>query len=139
MNNLANEVFLNAGISGMQVLTLDWREAASSVASIFDGSAENWIPSIAEWAKTALQTMGFTNLSLNLLGHSYGAVISGELAERIGGVNTIIALDPANNHPLGDEYDTESILQTIPKTPGHFLQVNLVQMILSEQHTNHSW
>lgn len=109
MNNLANEVFLNAGISGMQVLTLDWREAASSVASIFDGSAENWIPSIAEWAKTALQTMGFTNLSLNLLGHSYGAVISGELAERIGGVNTIIALDPANNHPLGDEYDTESI------------------------------
>ncbi|WP_417375461.1 hypothetical protein [Gimesia maris] len=106
MYDLANEVYRNANLLGMQVLTLDWSEAASQSIAV-----ENWIPVVSEWTKAALQTVGFSSTtSINLIGHSYGAVISGELAQRLGGVNKIIALDPANNNVLGGgSYDTESI------------------------------
>ncbi len=110
MYDLAEAAYYSADSLGMQLLTLDWHEGASRTG-VDDGSAELWIPVVAEAAAAAFEVMGFLPANVNLLGHSYGAVLAGELASRtLGGVNTIIALDPANNHPLGGGgYDTESV------------------------------
>lgn len=111
MYNLAQAAYESAKDLDMQLLTLDWNEGASRT-DVLDGSAELWIPVVAEAASYAFDVMGFASASLNLLGQSYGAVLSGELAARLqGDVNTIVALDPANNHPDTDAwgYNTESV------------------------------
>jgi len=78
-----------------QILVLDWHTAANTGA--FDPfDAEKRIPLVATWAATALKTAGFSGANLNEIGHSFGAYVAGEIAEQIpGGVNTIVALDPA--------------------------------------------
>ena len=60
------------------------------------------IPLVANWAETALVNSGFSGSNLNLIGHSFGSYIAGEIAEQMGGgVNTIVALDPAADVPGG--------------------------------------
>ncbi len=108
MYDLAHAAFESASKMGMQLLTLDWVEGASRL-NVGDGSAEDWIQPVAQWAADALKVAGFASAKLSLLGQSYGAVMSGELADRFGGVHGIIALDPANNHPSDIGYDTESV------------------------------
>lgn len=84
---------------GDQILTLDW-SAAASRTSVFDGSAEDAIKSVGVFAADALLQRGFTGDKLNLIGHSWGSYVSDELAERMpGGVNTIVAIDPGEDHP----------------------------------------
>jgi hypothetical protein len=84
-----------------QVLTLDWSAAAQDPNNPADPlflTHEDWIQPVAQWAATALMGYGFSGLSLNVVGHSWGGNMTDELAERIsGGVNTIVALDPAEN------------------------------------------
>jgi pimeloyl-ACP methyl ester carboxylesterase len=84
-----------------QVLTLDWREAAR-ITSDLDFGGEEAIINVATWAAAALTGYGFSSANLNFVGHSWGSYVSGETAERIsGGVDTIIALDPAADAPFG--------------------------------------
>ena len=40
---------------------------------------------------------GFVGSQLNLVGHSWGSYVADELAKGMSGVNTIVALDPAEN------------------------------------------
>jgi pimeloyl-ACP methyl ester carboxylesterase len=82
-----------------QILTLDWSEAAQGPdPSII----EQRIPLVANWASMALVNYGFSGSNLDLIGHSFGSYVAGELAEQVaGGVNTIVALDPALDVPGG--------------------------------------
>jgi pimeloyl-ACP methyl ester carboxylesterase len=89
-----------------QVLTLDWSAAAVSSSQILDAAAEDAIKNVGIFAADALLQRGFTGDKLNLVGHSWGSYVSDELAERIpGGVNTIVVLDPGEDHLLNNFYD----------------------------------
>ena len=92
-------VYAKSQPSAQQVLTLDWHQAAApatGLTSAFDLTEERWIPHAGQWAADALSGMGISGGNLNLIGHSWGAVVAGELAQDTsGGVNTIVALDPA--------------------------------------------
>ncbi len=78
-----------------QILTLDWHTAADT-GELNPFDAEKRVPLVATWAATALTNAGFAGANLNVIGHSFGSYVGGEIAELIpGGVNTIIALDPA--------------------------------------------
>lgn len=89
-----------------QVLVLNWAAAAES--GWIGGNGENYIVPVASWAASILSSYGFTTSQLNFAGHSWGAYVSAETAERItGGVNSIIALDPATNYP-GGSYNPEA-------------------------------
>ena len=94
--------------SNDQVLTLDWSGAASYFGWAGFGG-EDAIQNVGTWAAAALQDKGFVGTNLNLVGHSWGSYVADELAERIpGGVDTITALDAAENVPGGYS----------PETPG---------------------
>ncbi|MEQ8848819.1 CARDB domain-containing protein [Botrimarina sp.] len=99
-----------------QVLTLDWREGAESflneVTETFDFSGEGWLETVGKWAAAALDNMGFSTGALNVIGHSWGGVITGEVAGAFpGGVNRVVAIDPAEDAPppIGKLYSTESV------------------------------
>ncbi len=94
-----------------QVLTLDWSWAASvGVLGDLDYLGADAIVNVATWAVLALQNYGFTGGKLNLVGHSWGGCVAAEMAQRTSTqINTIIALDPAENAPVSPPiYDTEA-------------------------------
>src|SRR5207244_2519716 len=87
-----------------QVLVLDWRHGADDVRL----SGEAWIPFVGQTAADVLLRLGFLGKNVNLVGHSWGALVSYELAahmrfdslpESPSKVRSIIALDPAANAP----------------------------------------
>ena len=80
-----------------QVLKLDWSEPAGQ-SSILD--ALSWIPAVAKFAASKLKSWGIPAGKINLAGHSLGGWVANDLAEDVaGGVNRIIALDPATDLP----------------------------------------
>lgn len=83
--------------SGGQVLLLDWRTAAAA-HSAFDLTEGRWFAPVASRIAPMLAARGLTRSSLSLLGHSWGAYVSYEVAGAIGGGDAaarFIALDPA--------------------------------------------
>ncbi|MEX2490898.1 MAG: putative Ig domain-containing protein, partial [Nitrospirales bacterium] len=103
-----------------QILVLDWRDGSGNTR---DG-VSNWVEAALNWvddklfraesfikptgvkAAEALWSAGFRGANLNIIGHSFGANMGDELAEKmkhLGGggenakVNTMVALDPARN------------------------------------------
>jgi pimeloyl-ACP methyl ester carboxylesterase len=109
-------VGLSAAIDGYsasdQVLVLDWSAAAAS--GLIGGSGENYIIPVGTWMADKLSTYGLTPDELHLVGHSWGAYVAAETAERVpptGGVsqvNSIVALDPAIDYPGGSYNPTSS-------------------------------
>lgn len=105
-----------------QVITLNWSEGADSPL-IIDFFGESWLVPVAQWTAEVLEAYGFTTSLVNLVGHSWGAVISGELAATLpGGVNTVLVIDPAEDAipPLGTTYSTDNV-------------------IFGSDNSNHSW
>jgi pimeloyl-ACP methyl ester carboxylesterase len=96
---------------GDQILTLDWRDAAKSNQFIvpLPGIGASFIEATATMVAKNLTGWGINGVNnINLVGHSLGAYVAAEIAERIpGGVNRIIALDPAKE--LWGGYDSESV------------------------------
>ncbi len=90
---------------GDQVLLLDWRKGAKS--GTIGGQGENYIQPVATWAAQTLTAYGFTGQQLNLVGYSWGADVAAEMAEVIGQVNSILAIDPARDYP-GGSYNPEA-------------------------------
>lgn len=81
-----------------QVLLLDWESAARAVDSVgLFSYGEKWIEPIGQWAAQRLKAYKFDRLKVNLVGHSWGSYVAEELAQELGGVNLIVALDPASN------------------------------------------
>ena len=59
-----------------------------------------WAPAVAQWAVDKLKSWGIPSSKINLMGHSLGALVADQLAKKIsGGVNKIVALDPATDIP----------------------------------------
>ncbi|HEV8292006.1 MAG TPA: pre-peptidase C-terminal domain-containing protein [Tepidisphaeraceae bacterium] len=80
-----------------QVLLLDWSDAASTT-NVFD--AAMWTPAVAQWAADKLASWGISASKINLMGHSLGGLVADRLSSEIsGGVNKIVALDPATDIP----------------------------------------
>jgi pimeloyl-ACP methyl ester carboxylesterase len=76
-----------------QVLILDWSKAAGSTDVV---SATMRVPTVSQWAARTLAARGLSGGHLHLVGHSLGAYMADQVARRTsGGVNRIIALDPA--------------------------------------------
>lgn len=109
MQQLAEAVDVASGDD--QVITLDWRDGADSPL-VTDFFGESWLLPVAQWAMQSLTAYGFTTSLVNLVGHSWGGVISGELAGAFpGGVNTVVAIDPAEDAipPFGTTYSTNNV------------------------------
>jgi pimeloyl-ACP methyl ester carboxylesterase len=86
-----------------QVLVLDWKQAALSNSLLFNAPnpyfGASWIPKVAEWTKKKLvDEWKISPDNINFAGHSLGSYLAWETAKNIGGVNNLIALDPALNY-----------------------------------------
>src|SRR5262249_16207171 len=78
-----------------QVVLLDWSSAADDL-SIFN--AAGWVPAVAKFAKDTLSRWGIAGSQVNIAAHSLGGLLADRLAHDFsGGVNRIVALDPATD------------------------------------------
>ncbi|MFB8798735.1 MAG: alpha/beta fold hydrolase [Microcoleus sp.] len=78
----------------VQVLILDWRKAAN--AGINLSEAASWIEPVADATKKKLfDEWKIDPSNINLVGHSLGSYVAWQTAKDLGGVNKLIALDPA--------------------------------------------
>jgi pimeloyl-ACP methyl ester carboxylesterase len=88
-----------AGLTGSA--TLDWSTGAADNYPIDTGlQGSQWITPAAKRAGKALKDRGFNRLHLNLIGHSWGTLVSHDLARYYDSGNPlarIVALDPAEN------------------------------------------
>jgi pimeloyl-ACP methyl ester carboxylesterase len=90
-----------------QVFFLNWSSAARS--NVIAPIGASWITTVADWAARKLNEWGISTANINLVGHSLGAYVAAETARRVsGGVNRLVALDPAANHLLGT-YNASSV------------------------------
>ncbi|MGB3262337.1 MAG: alpha/beta fold hydrolase, partial [Microcoleus sp.] len=99
LNELTDNTSLANAVYGYspddQVLVLDWRSAAYST-NAYSKIGASWIDSVADWTANLLRESKIPSLNINLVGHSLGSYVAAEIAAKIpGGVNKIIALDPA--------------------------------------------
>ncbi|MCY7332527.1 MAG: pre-peptidase C-terminal domain-containing protein [Pseudanabaena sp. CAN_BIN31] len=89
-----------------QVFYLNWSSPARS--NVIAPIGAFWITTVASWAASRLNAWGISTSNINIIGHSLGAYVSAEIASRVsGGVNRLVALDPAASHVLVT-YDTSS-------------------------------
>lgn len=105
IQNLAKAIADAAIPEVKQVLLLDWSEAAHA-ESVWDYTGEEYIDNVAVWAATQLATRRFDVSKLLLVGHSWGAGVAYETARLFGKkVGGIVAIDPAQDVPLGYDMD----------------------------------
>jgi hypothetical protein len=84
--------------TGDQVLQLDWSPGAADNSPALTGlQGAEWIPYVADWASSTLRAIGLVGSQVQLVGHSWGSYVAQRIGavERLGTVNSIVALDPA--------------------------------------------
>ncbi|QDU95813.1 hypothetical protein [Lignipirellula cremea] len=87
------------------ILAFDWYEAANT-GYFGSATAESRIQPASEWLATVLIAISFDPDKVNLIGHSFGAYIANETAERMpSDVHSIIALDPATDPPGANAFN----------------------------------
>jgi pimeloyl-ACP methyl ester carboxylesterase len=88
---------LQARSKRIQVLMLDWsRPAGRPLLEAF-----TWAGAVGNWAAGQLEGAGVPPGRINIIGHSLGAQVAGEMARSVdGNVARIVALDPASD-PFG--------------------------------------
>lgn len=100
MERVARELRL----SSMQVVTIDWEDAADSI--LFLGTDAPWTKSVGEWVAARLIGMGFDPSHINFAGHSHGTYVGYAMANKVmelkndATINAFVGLDPAGNVPL---------------------------------------
>ncbi len=77
-----------------QVLMVDWSEITKDNGKGF-WDVDDWIPNVAETVKNKLNEWGISKENINIVGQSFGSYVGWEIANRLGGVNKFVALDPA--------------------------------------------
>jgi len=97
------------GDGNRQVLTLDWSGMANRGRNQTDDlhDATVWIEEVAEATVEQLNEWNFDRNNINLVGHSLGAYVAYEISEQLGGVNNLVALDPAAS--TQDGYDIDQV------------------------------
>jgi pimeloyl-ACP methyl ester carboxylesterase len=84
--------------TGDQVLQLDWSPGAGDNSPALTGlQGAEWIPYVSDWASSTLRAIGLVGSQVQLVGHSWGSYVAQRIGaiERLGTVNSIVALDPA--------------------------------------------
>jgi pimeloyl-ACP methyl ester carboxylesterase len=107
-HDLAKAIEEYDGIRGAgadQVLVVDWEAARTGLTSL--NAAATWIDTVAEAVKNAIVTWGISGSKINLVGHSLGAYVAYEVSERLGGINRLVALNPATTTAGG--YDMNQV------------------------------
>lgn len=108
IKNLAES--LKSNDPNTQVLLLDWGSAANYDNGSWNANLDkstDWIQPVADTATTLINNLGLSTWNLNFVGHSLGTYVSWEIANRMGGINRLVALDPAADFP--GWYDTNNI------------------------------
>ena len=81
----------------VQVLELDWSDAARSSSIV---GAAGWTDEVGEFVADKLASWGLKNVEVNLAGHSLGGLVADRIAREVsGGINRILAIDPATDLP----------------------------------------
>ncbi|MEG5060937.1 CHAP domain-containing protein, partial [Microcoleus sp. A2-C5] len=107
-NNSYNEVpqKLLSGVkeysADAQIFLLDWGEVAKNKDV---DKAAAWIDEVGKAAGEKLNSWGITTGNINIIGHSLGSYVAAEIAKNVkGGVNDIVALDPASTIAFNGSY-----------------------------------
>jgi hypothetical protein len=93
---------------GMQVVTVDWEEAAQDGIITQDA---RWTPAVGKWVAQQLIAAGFVPSLIDITGASHGSYVAYYTAEEISTmtkgqkINALVALDPAGNWPLLSGHD----------------------------------
>jgi predicted alpha/beta hydrolase family esterase len=105
-----------AGYQNIQVVTLNWEEAAKDgFVTSFDSGDVRWAPAIGQWVARQLMAAGFSPGSINIAGHSHGSYVGFEMATEIqriskgDQINSFVAMDAAGNAPIWSGYDHTKI------------------------------
>jgi pimeloyl-ACP methyl ester carboxylesterase len=103
--------------TGQQVLLLDWEAGAHDnngdhLDRFYNrplGGAE-WIPYVADWAAAVLRANRLTGNLVNMAAHSWGSYVATRIAaqERLGRINALVAMDPAQDGAGFDGAGTQS-------------------------------
>ncbi len=82
------------------VLLVDWSDASRARTAIFGlpnpFPVANRIDQVADDAAEMLFTLGFTPQNATLIGESFGNCVNARIAKQFGGVERIIAMNPAS-------------------------------------------
>jgi pimeloyl-ACP methyl ester carboxylesterase len=98
-SSLASAIRQNPRYAGDQIVGVDWSQAAASSNPF---SVEAQIQSVGVDAAQQINTLGVPGANLNLIGHSFGAYVAAEIAERVATVvRSLTALDPGVDLPGG--------------------------------------
>jgi len=95
------ELARNLEALGVQVVSVDWKDGAADNATPIGLEGSRWIEGVGTWVANQLQAAEFTTQQIAVIGHSWGAYVAYEIGRHIpGGVQTLIALDPAEDLKL---------------------------------------
>jgi pimeloyl-ACP methyl ester carboxylesterase len=84
---------IQAASDRVQVLELDWSQAAADLNA---AAVALRVPDVGAFVARKLGDWGIAGTNVNLVGHSFGGYMADEIARRVsGGVNRVVALDPA--------------------------------------------
>jgi pimeloyl-ACP methyl ester carboxylesterase len=84
---------IQAASSRVQVLELDWSEAAADLNA---AAVALRVADVGAFVAKKLAAWGIAGANVNLVGHSFGGYMTDEIARRVsGGVNRVVALDAA--------------------------------------------
>ncbi len=100
-----------SSFNNIQLVVIDWHQAAADNITQIGLQGSQWIKPTGSWIASQLMSMGMKKDNINLVGHSWGTYVSYEIGAHIpGGINTIIALDPAvDNKWLGGAYPIDDV------------------------------
>jgi len=126
LENLSDAV--KASRPGDQVLALDWSNGANAALMTALAAA----PLSAKAAVGILKRWGIPGSKINLIGHSFGGFVVDRLAAGItGGVNRIVAIDPADdvvtdvNFAARSKFSLAFVATTAYSTPKHALTADV--------------
>lgn len=107
MDELSKALFKYAESNNIQVVTVDWQQAAAS-GFIMTQDAP-WTTAVGKWTAQQLISAGFPAGNINIAGWSHGTFVAEELAievQRLRSeqINNIVALDAARNLPIISGY-----------------------------------
>jgi hypothetical protein len=90
------ELTRNLKALGVQVVTINWEEAAKDNLTKIGLEGSKWIENVGAWGANQLRSLGFNGNNINVIGHSWGSYVAYEIgANMSGGVKSLVALDPA--------------------------------------------
>jgi len=95
-----------------QVVTVNWHDAASDNTPSTAGlQGSKWIERTGKWIADQLMYMGFGKENINIVAHSWGTFVGYEVAKYLPmGVNTSVALDPAQDSDLLGSHYSEDLV-----------------------------